>query len=91
MRSPHDNPSANGTVFGTATVTVDLDAGDCVISVAATGYRRHQPRFHSLDEIQGAYQVQIGLAATAPVAGDIARALKFAAQQLKNHQEGKQR
>lgn len=91
MRSPHDNPAANGSIFGTATVTVDQDVGDCVITVDADGLRLRRPRFHGLDEIQGAYQVQIGLAATDPVAGDIARALKFAAQKIKNHDEGKRR
>lgn len=91
MRITHDDPAANGTIFGVATVTVDLDCGDIVITVDADGYRAQRIRLHSIDEIQGAYQVQVGLAATAPVAGDIARALKFAAQQLKNHQEGKQR
>lgn len=89
MNSPHDNPAANGTTFGVATVTVDLEIGDCVIVVVATGHRSRRPRFHGLEEIQGAYQVQFGLAATDPVAADIARALKFAAKQIKNHNEGK--
>lgn len=91
MRGPHDNPAANGTVFGVATVTVDLDVGDCVVVVDADGYRTRRPRFHSIEEIQGAYQVQAGLAATDPVAGDIARALKFAATQLRNHQNLQER
>lgn len=91
MTSPHDSPSSNGHVFGVTTVTVDLVADDCVIRVDADGYRARQLRLHGLDEIQGAYQVQNGLAATSSVAKDIARALKFAGQQLKNHQEEKKR
>lgn len=91
MTSPHDSPSSNGSVFGVATVTVDLEAGDCVIRADANGYRARQLRLHGLDEVQGAYQVQNGLAAISPVAKDIASALKFAGQQLKNHQEEKKR
>jgi len=86
LSSPHTNPAAHGTVFGAATVTVDFEAGDCVIRVDAPGYRTKRPRFQSLEEIQGAYQVQFGLAATDPIAADVARALKFAGQQLRREQ-----
>ncbi|WP_171178637.1 hypothetical protein [Ruegeria sp. HKCCD8929] len=91
MTSPHCDPLANGRVFGQVTVTVDLDAGDCVVRAPRQGVVAMVPRstrFHSLDEIRGAYQVQIGRAATDPVAKDIAAALKFAGQQIKAHQEG---
>lgn len=91
MSSPHTDPASNGTQFGDVTVTVDLIAGDCVIHAPRPGPVfpiMRSTRFHSLDEIQGAYQVQIGLAATDPVARDIARALKFAGQQLNARQGG---
>jgi hypothetical protein len=91
MSNIHADPAINGTTFGEVTVTVDLSAGDCVIRAPRPGLIMpvmRTARFHSLDEIQGAYQVQYCLAATDPVAADIARALKFAAQQLKAKQEG---
>lgn len=91
MSSPHLDPATHGTRFGKALVTVDLDACDCIVTVDAPGYGLKRPRFHSLEEIQGAYQVQYGLAATNPIAADIARALKFAGQQLRNHQKGNRR
>ncbi|AVO37375.1 hypothetical protein [Pukyongiella litopenaei] len=90
MTSPHADPATNGVRFGNVIVTVDLAAGDCVIRAQRPGPVMpvsRSTRLHSLEEIQGAYQVQIGLAATDPVAGDIARALKFAGQQLKTHRE----
>lgn len=93
MTSVHANPATNGTVFGKATVTVDLDAGDCVVHSfrqGPVGLLPRSMRLHSLDEIHGAYQVQSGLAATDPIAADIARALKFAGQQLKAHQEDRE-
>lgn len=81
----HAHPEANGTRFGKVIVTVDLDAGDCVIQAprkGPIGPITRRTRLHSLDEIQGAYQIQLGLAAIDPIAHDIARALKFAAQRL---------
>ncbi len=92
MSNIHADPATNGTQFGDVTVTVNLSAGDCVVHAPRPGPVMpvmRSTRFHSLDEIQGAYQVQIGLAATDPVARDIARALKFAGQQLNAHQEGR--
>ncbi len=86
MSSIHADPATNGTNFGCVTVTVDLDAGDCVIHAPQPGPVAAVPRrvrFHGQDEIQAAYHVQINLAATDPVARDIARALKFAHRQLK--------
>ncbi|WP_099244819.1 hypothetical protein [Pelagimonas phthalicica] len=88
--SAHADPATHGTVFGEAVVTVDLTLGDCVIRAPRPGPIlpvQRRVRFHSVEEIQAAYQVQIGLAQTDPVAGDIARALKFAVQQLQSHQE----
>jgi hypothetical protein len=94
MSDIHAHPEANGTKFGEVTVTVDPECGDCVIIAPRPGpiapvMRR--TRFHSLYEIQGAYQVQFGLAATDPTARDVARALKFAAQQIHTHQEARKR
>ena len=85
MSSPHDDPAANGQRFGDVIVTVDPVAGDCVVTAPRRGPVHpvtRSFRLHGLEEIQGAYQVQHGLAATDPVAADIARALEFAAQQL---------
>jgi hypothetical protein len=87
MSAVHNDPASNGTTFGRVTVTVDLAAGDCMIHGTRPGPIVEVPvrkRFHSIDEIQGAYQVQLGLSASDPAAGDVARALKFAAQQLQN-------
>lgn len=94
MSSPHADPATNGTRFGNVTVTVDLALGDCVIHAPRPGPVMpvmRSARFHSLDEIQGAHAAQIGLAATDPVAADIAHALKFAAGQINVHQEGRRR
>jgi hypothetical protein len=93
MTSPHADPVAHGHRFGDAVVTIDLVAGDCVVTAMRKGPVCPVPRkmrLHSLDEIRGAYQVQVGMAATDPAAKDIADALKFAGQQLKSHQEGSQ-
>ncbi|WP_170326737.1 hypothetical protein [Ruegeria arenilitoris] len=89
MTSPHSDPATHGQRFGQAVVTIDLVAGDCVVIAPGRGPVSLVPRkmrLHGLEEIQGAYQVQIGLAATNPIARDIADALKFAGQQLKAHQ-----
>lgn len=89
MTSPHLDPDTHGTTFGVATVTVDLDAGDCVVRAPRPGRVlpvMRRVRFNSLDEIRGAYQVQIGRARTDPVARDVAAALKFAGQKLKDSQ-----
>ncbi|WP_299084160.1 hypothetical protein [uncultured Ruegeria sp.] len=90
MSNIHADPATNGTTFGKATVTVDQIAGDCVVHAPRPGPVMpvmRSTRFHSLDEIHGAYQVQSGLATTDPIAADVARALKFAGQQLKAHQK----
>lgn len=93
MNSPRVDPAANGgTRFGEVLVTVNLSAGHCVVHAPRPGPFMpvmRARRFHSLEEIQGAYQVQCRMAATDPVAADIARALKFAGQQLKAKQEGR--
>lgn len=91
MSSPHADPASHGHTFGKVTVTIDLNAGDCVLHVDALGYAMKRPRFHSVEEIQGAYQVQHGLAATDPIAADVARALNFAGYQLLADQEGRRR
>ncbi|WP_299297465.1 hypothetical protein [uncultured Tateyamaria sp.] len=89
MSSLHADPATHGTRFGAVLVTVDLAAGDCVVHApkpdSLTG-AIHRKRFNSLDEVQGAYQVQIGLAATDPIARDFSRALKFAGQQLRTRE-----
>lgn len=85
MSDIHSRPDLHGTRFGEVVVTVDAEKGDCVIRAPRPGAIapvERQMRLHSLEEISGAYQVQRGLAATDPIAGDIARALKFAAQIL---------
>ncbi len=94
MSAVHNDPASNGTAFGRVTVTVDLSAGDCVIHSHRPGPCRDVPyrkRFHSVDEIHGAYQVQFGLGATDPVAAEVARALKFAATQLEAHRKRSKR
>ena len=94
MSAVHNDPSSNGTTFDSVTVTVDLIAGDCVIHSQRPGPCRDIPyrkRFDSIDEIQGAYQVQFGLGVTDPVAANVARALKFAATQLMAQRKGAKR
>ncbi|WP_299144080.1 hypothetical protein [uncultured Tateyamaria sp.] len=89
MSAPHADPATHGTCFGAVLVTVDLAAGDCVVHAPRPGSFTgdlHPKRFNSLDEVQGAYQVQIGLAATDPIARDFSRALKFAGQQLRSRE-----
>ena len=54
MSDIHANPATNGTVFGKATVTVDLDAGDCVVHSfrqGPIGLIPRSMRLHSIDEI----------------------------------------
>jgi hypothetical protein len=87
MTSPHIDPDRNGQRFGRVLVTVDVDAGDCVVHSFVRGPCDDIPRrmhLHSIEELQGAYQVQFGLGATDPIAADNARALKFAGERLKN-------
>ena len=94
MSSPHSDPASNGQTFGKVTVTVDLDAGDCVVHSFRPGPVfpiAQKIHLHSLDEVQGAYMVQYRLAPTDPMAADVARALKFAGQQLKSRQRGNHR
>lgn len=91
MTSPHANPEAHGHRFGDVIVTIDLAAGDCQVIAPRPGPVMpvtRKMRLHSLEEITGAYRAQIGLAATDPVAKNIADALKFAGQQLKAQQKG---
>ncbi|MEX5600723.1 hypothetical protein [Pseudophaeobacter sp. C1-32P7] len=93
----HSNPDAHGMQFGKAIVTVDLDLMDCMIRAprpakgSMIGDIVQSRRFHSLDEIEGARAQQLRLHADGDeVAGDIARALKFAAGQISSKQ-GKRR
>jgi hypothetical protein len=91
MSSPHSDPASNGQTFGEVTVTVDLDAGDCVVHSFRPGPVfpiAKTMRLHSLDEVQATYIAQYRLGSTNPMAADVARALKFAAQQLKSRQGG---
>jgi len=97
MSSPHTNPDLHGTRFGQAVVTVDLELCDCVVIApqrAGVSTVPRKMRLNSLDEIRGAYGVQIGLARRSngnhQIAADIARALKFAGEQIKA-QQGKKR
>jgi hypothetical protein len=87
LTSPHTDPDCNGQSFGRVVVTVDLDVGDCVVHSFVRGVCNDVPRrmhLHSLEEMQGAYQVQFGLGVTDPIAADNARALKFAGERLMN-------
>lgn len=91
MSRIHSNPDAHGVTFGKATVTVDLEAMDCMIRAprpsrgSMVGDVPQARRFHSLEEMRGAYATQMVLAGRGDeVAADIARALKFAAEQLKS-------
>lgn len=96
MSLQHTNPEKHGITFGEVVVTVDLELGDCMVRAPQRGPIGAVPRsmrLNTLDEIQGAYQVQSSLARRAPAenpyAADIARALKHAGQRLKAEQEGK--
>lgn len=97
MTSPHANPELHGTCFGKVVVTVDLELGDCVVIApqrAGITTAPRKMRLNSLDEIRGAYGIQIRLAERAGTnhehAADIARALRFAGEQIKE-QQGKGR
>ena len=79
------NPFAGAQRFGRVLVVVDTENDGCLVQApqpGPVGEVNRTFRLHGIEEIQGAYQVQLGLAATDPVASDIASALKFAAQQL---------
>ncbi|KIC36531.1 hypothetical protein [Leisingera sp. ANG-M7] len=97
MTSPHLSPETHGTTFGKITVTVDVERGDCIIHAPGKGLVGQEvptrKRFNSLDEIRGAYGIQLQLARTAPGkhpnARDMARALEFAGKALNDHQEAK--
>jgi hypothetical protein len=93
MSSPHSNPNKYGTCFGSVVVTVDLALGDCVVIApqrAGVTTTPRKMRLNSLDEIRGAWGIQDGLARRAsakhPHAADIARALKFAGELIKDQQ-----
>lgn len=94
MKSPHLDPATHGIRFGEVVVTVDLELGDAVVRAprpGTFGQGTDRRRFNSLDEIRGAYAVQISRPATDPLAADIARALKFAGQQIRSAQGGNRR
>jgi hypothetical protein len=87
----HD-PWADAQRFGSVLVVVDIVNDGCMVQAPQPGPCGNVVRsfrLHGLDEINGAYQLQRGLTATSPVAADIVRALKFAAQQLQNSGKGK--
>jgi hypothetical protein len=91
MSKPQRKPEA---VFGRVKVLVNLTDGHCAVTAPRTGNMQHATRtmrLHSLDEIRGAYAIQYRLSAQCAVAADIARALRFAGEQLKSHQERKTR
>lgn len=97
MSDIHGNPDAHGVEFGDVVVTVDLDRFDCVIRAPQPGPVmpvKKSARFHSLDELRGAYVEQARRFEEDPkntTARDMAQAIKFAGLKLKNHQEGKKR
>ena len=86
MTSPHNDPESHGHKFGRVVVTVDLELRDCVIIAPQPGKITTIPRkvrFHNLDEMRGAYEAQTKLAKGGnSVAADIARALKFAGEEI---------
>jgi len=87
VRDPHDR--ANGTRFGVVVVTVSADMGDCVLHVDPVGGRLARvPRFHSVEEIEGAITAQTFKAGRDPVAADMVRALRFAAQWMRDRRRG---
>ncbi len=93
MSSPHSNPDKYGIRFGAVVVTVDHALGDCVVIApqrAGVSTAPRKMRLNSLDEIRGAWGIQDGLARRAsskhPHAADIARALKFADELIKDQQ-----
>lgn len=91
LTNVHADPAKYGTKFGKAVVTVDLDLGDCVVRAPRPGLVHpviRPMRLHSLQEIEATYLSQMGNAAVDPIANDIADALKFAAQQIRD-KEGK--
>lgn len=86
MTSPHLDHDTTAQEFGEVRLTVDLEAGDCVITAPQHGPVFKRPvtkRLNSLDEIQLAYQNQLPLGREGR---DICRALKFAATLIHNHQ-----
>lgn len=96
MSSPHTNPDLHGTRFGQVVVTVDLALGDCVVIApqrAGVTTAPRKMRLNSLDEMRGAYAVQHRLAKSAalkhPHAAEIASALKFAGEQIADHERKK--
>jgi hypothetical protein len=94
MSAIHGDPKQHGVTFGDVVVTVDLCLGDCVIRAPQPGPVlpvEKRARFHSLDEMRGAYAVQQGIHQKDPnntTARDMAKALKFAGLAIKNHQKG---
>lgn len=82
--------ASNGQLFGSVSVTVDVHAGDCIVHSFRDGIGDPVPvrmHLHSLDEIQGAYQVQVGRAPSDPRAADVVRALEFANQLIASHKK----
>ncbi len=76
--------------FGEVGVVVNLHAGHCDLSAprpARSGIVTRQRMILDLDEIEGARIAQMHRPASDPVARDIARALKFAAEHLAAHRQ----
>ncbi|WP_065329480.1 hypothetical protein [Tritonibacter mobilis] len=97
--SVHADPAAHGHRFGAVVVTVDMQAGDCVIRApqpckGPVSVVERKARFNTLDEIYAAHRTQNWLSRKPqqhPHAGDMASALKFAGQLLNAEQERKRR
>ena len=76
-------------VFGTASVSVDLAGGSCVVSAlrayrrAATGQTRERMMLGTLEEIEAAWHIQ--RQQRQDYAQDAARALEFAARSIANY------
>jgi hypothetical protein len=94
VTSPNLHRASNGQVFGSVSVTVDVHAGDCIVHSFRDGLGDPVPirmHLHSLDEIQGAYQVQVGRASSDRRSANVARALEFAAQLIASHKKKNRR
>lgn len=95
--SIHANPEKHGVTFGRAVVTVDREAGDCMIRApqpgkGPAGTIPRSARFNSIEAIQEALVIQQGLAsrpAQNPHAPDVVNALKHALRELTSQSKDK--
>lgn len=90
--SVHSDPNA-GQRFGKVVVTVDTEAGDCVVTAPVNNRGPFalpkRFRLNTLDEIRGAYAVHLARSSIDPVSRDIARALEFAGRSIRAAEEAR--